>query len=97
MGSVNWSGALRLPGARPVALASSAVSGTFFDVLGASARLGRTFTAKDDEPSAAPVMVLSHAAWRQYFGADPAVVGRKVPMGGRRYAGARRGRRGDAA
>src|SRR5687767_8769738 len=34
VGSVNWSGGLRLPGARPVALANSAVSGTFFDVLG---------------------------------------------------------------
>jgi putative ABC transport system permease protein len=82
VGSVNWGGALRIPGAPPVGLASSAVSGTFFDVLGASARIGRTFTPRDDEPSAAPVMVLSHATWTQYFGADPAVVGRKVPMGG---------------
>lgn len=81
MGSVNWSGTLRLPGTKPVALASSAVSGTFFDVLGASARLGRTFTSKDDEPTAAPVIVLSDGAWRQYFGADPGVIGRKVPMG----------------
>jgi putative ABC transport system permease protein len=82
VGSVNWGGTLRIPGAPPVGLASSAVSGTFFDVLGASAALGRTFTASDDEPSAAPVMVLSHDAWTQYFGADPAVIGRKVPMGG---------------
>ena len=81
VGSVNWGGALRIPGAPPVGVASSAVSGTFFDVLGASARIGRTFTPRDDEPSAAPVMVLSHATWTQYFGADPAVVGRKVPMG----------------
>jgi predicted permease len=81
VGSVNWGGALRIPGAPPVGLASSAVSGTFFDVLGASARIGRTFRPQDDEPSAAPVMVLSHGTWTQYFGADPAVVGRKVPMG----------------
>ena len=97
VGSVNWGGTLRIPGAPPVGLASSAVSGTFFDVLGASARIGRTFTPRDDEPSAAPVMVLSHAAWTQYFGADPAVVGRKVPMGGGRIAAARRGGRGHAA
>jgi putative ABC transport system permease protein len=82
VGSVNWSGILRIPGAAPVALSSSAVSGTFFEALGASALLGRTLNAKDDEPSAAPVMVLSHATWTQYFGADPNVIGRKAPMNG---------------
>ena len=82
VGSVNWSGTVRLPGAAPVALSSSAVSGTFFEVLGAPALLGRTLTAKDDEPSAARVIVLSHAAWTQYFGRDPTVVGRKMPMNG---------------
>jgi putative ABC transport system permease protein len=81
VGSVNWSGTLRLAGARPVALSSSAVSGTFFDVLGVRALLGRTLTPRDDEPSAAPVIVLSHAAWTEYFGADPGAIGRKVPMG----------------
>ena len=30
----------------------------------------------------APVIVLSHATWTQYFGADPTVIGRKVPMNG---------------
>ena len=44
VGSVNWSGNLSLPGTTPVNLSCSAVSGTFFDVLGASARLGRTIT-----------------------------------------------------
>ena len=82
VGAVNWSGTLRLPGTTPVALSCSAVSGTFFDVLGASPLLGRTFAPADDEPSAAPVIVLSHAAWTQYFGADPGVIGRKVPMNG---------------
>jgi putative ABC transport system permease protein len=81
VGSVNWSGTLRIPGAAPVALSSSAVSGSFFEVLGASALLGRTLNARDDEPSAAPVIVLSHATWTQYFGGDPGVIGRKVPMG----------------
>ena len=82
VGAVNWSGTLRLPGTTPVAWSCSAVSGTFFDVLGAPPLLGRTFTPADDEPSAAPVMVLSHATWTQYFGADPGVIGRKVPMNG---------------
>lgn len=82
VGAVNWSGTLKIPGTNPVTLSCSAVSGTFFDVLGASPLLGRTFTPADDEPSAAPVMVLSHATWTQYFGADPNLIGRKVPMNG---------------
>jgi putative ABC transport system permease protein len=82
VGSVNWSGTLRIPGAAPVALSSSAVSGTFFEVLGAPALLGRTLNDKDDEPSAARVIVLSHSTWLQYFGGDPGVIGRKVPMNG---------------
>jgi putative ABC transport system permease protein len=82
VGSVNWSGTLRMPGAAPVALSSSAVSGTFFEVLGAPALLGRTLNDKDDEPSAARVIVLSHSTWLQYFGGDPGVIGRKVPMNG---------------
>src|SRR4029450_9077776 len=57
VGSVTLSRPLRLPGANPVALSNSLVSGTFFDVLGATARLGRTIRASDDEPGAAPVMV----------------------------------------
>jgi len=80
VGSVNWGGTLRIPGASPVGLSSSVVSGSFFDVLGATARLGRTIRPTDDEPGAAPVMVLSDATWRQFFGGDPAVIGRKVPM-----------------
>ena len=62
VGSVNWSGTLRIPGTDPVTLSTSAVSGTFFDVLGASALLGRTFTPKDDEPSAAPCRCSSFSA-----------------------------------
>ena len=80
MGAVNWSGVLSLPGAEPVSLACNAVSGTFFDVLGARPLLGRTLSEADDQPGAAPVMVLSHAAWTQYFGGDRGILGRKVPI-----------------
>ena len=56
----------------------SAVSGTFFDVLGARPLLGRTFRAEDDRRSAPPVLILSHAVWTQQFGSDPNVIGRRV-------------------
>jgi putative ABC transport system permease protein len=80
MGSVNWGGSLVIPGRDPVHLSAAAVSGTFFEVLGSRALLGRVFDARDDDPRAERRLVLSYAAWRQFFGADPSIVGRKVMM-----------------
>ena len=80
IGSVNWGGALldrRPRGCPPL---GCRVSGTFFQLLGSSALLGRVFDAKDDDPQAERRLVLSHAAWTQFFGADPSVMGRKVMM-----------------
>ena len=73
---------------QPVGLPNSAVSATFFDVLGARPFSGEPSARKTIEPSAPPVLVLSHGSWRQYFGADPGVVGRKV-HGARGGAGSR--------
>lgn len=54
------------------------VSPAYFDVLGARALLGRTFSAEDQEPDRSGVVVLGHALWRERFGADPDVLGRTV-------------------
>lgn len=54
------------------------VSGEFFDVLGVRPALGRALRPADDVRGAAPVLVLSHAAWQQRFNADPQVLGRQV-------------------
>jgi predicted permease len=56
------------------------VSGEFFDVLGTPAALGRALSPADDVRGAAPVLVLSHAAWQQRFHADPDVLGRRVVL-----------------
>ena len=78
IGSVNWSGALMIPGRDPVALPAAVVSGTFFKVLGSGPVLGRVFNEKDDDPGAERRLVLSHTAWTQFFGADPSRIGRRV-------------------
>ncbi|HZI41082.1 MAG TPA: ABC transporter permease [Gemmatimonadaceae bacterium] len=54
------------------------VSGSFFDVLGVRPVLGRALRPSDDVSGAAPVLVLSYAAWQQRFGGDPAVLGRRL-------------------
>lgn len=62
----------------PVAI----VSGTFFGTLRARPYVGRLLGPSDDEPAAAPAVVLSHAFWRRAFGARPDVVGQTVAVNG---------------
>ena len=59
------------------------VSGNFFSCLGVKAAVGRTFLPEEDRtPGAHPVVVLSHAFWRQRFGADPNVIGSTLILNG---------------
>ena len=83
MGSTTW-GAVEVRQDPPVRLTISAVSASFFDTLGARALVGRTFLPEEDGAEAERVLVLSHAAWRQYFDGDAGVVGSAVPVGARR-------------
>jgi predicted permease len=54
------------------------VSGSYFDVLGVSAILGRTFTADDDQAGKQPAAVISSGYWGRRFGRDPAVIGKTI-------------------
>jgi predicted permease len=53
----------------------------FFDVMGVSARPGRTFTPEEG-PGSTPVAILSAGLWERRFGADPSVVGRTITLDG---------------
>ncbi len=55
------------------------VSGTYFDVLGVTTAVGRTFTPDDNKiPDGHPIVILSYGFWKQRFAADPAIVGKTV-------------------
>lgn len=54
---------------------SATVSGGFFDVLGATARMGRVFANESD-----PVIVISDRFWRRALAASPDVIGRTVRL-----------------
>ena len=56
------------------------VSGDFFAVLGARPELGRPLQPEDDFTGAAPVLVLSHRAWRERFARSTDVIGRRIVM-----------------
>jgi predicted permease len=58
------------------------VSGNYFSVLGVGAAVGRPLSPADDRAGSEPVVVLSSAFWRQAFGGDPGVVGRRVFING---------------
>src|SRR5687767_13929817 len=59
------------------------VSADFFRVLGVNPILGRTFTAEDDTPGAAPVVILSEGVWRRRFGAETDLVGKTISLNGK--------------
>ena len=55
----------------------------FFDVLGVPPLFGRVF-AQDEEPAGKDgVLLLSYGVWRQRFGGDSKVIGRKFIVNGR--------------
>jgi predicted permease len=58
-----------------------AVTGEYFRTLGVPAIRGRTLQPSDDDPAAAPVIVVSEQFWRVSLGSDPAVVGRVLRLG----------------
>lgn len=59
---------------------------SFFDVLGTRPAIGRFFlTQEDNPPLGTNVAVLSYRFWRQAFGGDPRVVGRKVTVNSRQF------------
>ncbi len=58
-------------------------SGGYFDVLGVSAVLGRTFTGADDRRDGGadgPVAVISYAFWQRRFGSEAGVIGRTIAV-----------------
>ncbi len=83
IGSTTW-GEVEVQQDPPIRLTISAVSASFFDVIGAQTLLGRTFLPEEDKAEAERVMVLSHATWQQYFGSNPDVIGSTVPVGAAR-------------
>jgi len=58
------------------------VTASLFELLGVAPSLGRTLVPTDAQPGHHHVAVLSDGLWRRRFGADPAVVGRRVMLNG---------------
>ena len=61
------------------------VNGQYFNALGVTPIVGRTFSTEDDRRGGGPdgpVAVLSYGFWQREFGGDPAAVGRSIALDG---------------
>lgn len=74
-----WANTAALTGdGDPEHLRIGLVTSNFFSVLGADAALGRTFAAADEARTAPAAILLSHQLWTRRYGADAAIVGRRI-------------------
>jgi predicted permease len=64
------------------ALQNTKASASFFTTIRVNPMLGRAFTAEEEGPSPAPVVVLSHTLWTGAFARDSSVVGRVITLDG---------------
>ncbi len=79
-----WANTAALTGdGEPEQLRIGLVTSDFFSVLGAEAALGRTFRPDDETPSGSPRVIVSWTLFKRRFGADPAIVGRRILLNGR--------------
>jgi putative ABC transport system permease protein len=69
----------------PEHIMGAEVSPGYFEMLGVSPALGRTFASGEEQNGGADVIVLSDGFWRSHFGADDRVVGRTLSIDGRRH------------
>src|ERR1700719_1323343 len=58
------------------------VSGNYFQTFGVGAFAGRGLIPEDDQPTAAPVAVMSYRAWHLHYGGDPSVIGATFTLNG---------------
>ncbi|HEY0320288.1 MAG TPA: ABC transporter permease [Pyrinomonadaceae bacterium] len=58
------------------------ISASLFPILGAQSKLGRVFSAAEDEPGQPQTVILSHGFWQRRFGSDPGVIGKTLMLNG---------------
>jgi putative ABC transport system permease protein len=83
LGAFSSRAAVLSEGQASASLRASDISPKLLAAMKAAPQMGRLFDAADGEPGAAPAVILSFAAWRSYFAADPHIIGRQTRIDGR--------------
>ena len=74
---------VRRPGESvPRPMPGAFVTGNYFTMFGVTPAAGRVLQAADDRREAAPVVVISHHAWTQFYAQDPSIVGAPIVVNG---------------
>ena len=63
-------------------LGAAFVTGKYYESLGLAPFMGRLLSAGDDQPGAAPVVVITHSYWLRRFAGDASIVGRTMLLEG---------------
>ncbi|MGC1414217.1 MAG: ABC transporter permease [Candidatus Acidiferrum sp.] len=63
----------------PERIMGARASASLFPLLGVSPMLGRTFSAEEDQPGHA-VVILSYGIWQRAYGSDYSIVGRAIQL-----------------
>ncbi|HEY2018452.1 MAG TPA: ABC transporter permease, partial [Bryobacteraceae bacterium] len=67
-------------------LQAQLVSGNYFPLLGAGARIGRTIGPDDDRKAGGhPVCMIGYSLWQRRYGSSPSVAGQSMDINGRPY------------
>src|SRR6266542_157138 len=66
----------------PAVIIVGNVTTEFFDAVGVTAAMGRTFLADDSQEGRERTVVLSDQLWRTRFGSDQAIVGKQMTLDG---------------
>jgi predicted permease len=72
-------------GGTPEHVAGISTSANYFDLLGVSAAMGRTFLAQDGQPTSGHIVVISHEFWQNHFAGSPQVLGMTVRLNDEPY------------
>jgi putative ABC transport system permease protein len=64
----------------PEAVRAAAVSSNYFNLLGVTPQIGRTFAVGEDQPGQDRVVILSHELWERRFQFDTSIVGRTIRL-----------------
>ena len=72
-------------GPEPLQIRAAYVNAGLLETLGVAPMLGRLISADEDVKGGPHNMVITHRFWREFFGADPNVLGRSLTLNGYRY------------
>ncbi|MHC1769024.1 MAG: ABC transporter permease [Verrucomicrobiia bacterium] len=70
---------------QPERLSGAEVTASLFTMLGVQPVLGRHFTLGEDQPGAAPVVLLGHSIWQRRCGGDTNLLGQVLTLDGRSH------------